>query len=203
MVPNGDHSAHTRGRINKRHTLVKDVTFNLVRHVRTATGGLQYGVEKEVHMETLGFTRLNTNDGRDIADIALMPHTGATDSIVVDIAVVHPSMRDPRDWTSGAKAEREAIDKWKKYSVWNVPEADVVPLVLDTYGGINKAGLEFINRISATIASGDQDRLKELRKTFRESLAIARVRGQGALIESWNRQNRYCSVGLGGPFMSI
>ena len=82
--------------------------------------------------------------------------------------------------------------------------ADVVPLVLDTYGGINKAGLEFINRIYGTIAGGDRELLKDFRRSFRESLAFARVRGQGRLIESWNRMNRFRSgAGVGGLYLSV
>lgn len=203
MVPNGEHSHHTRGRINKRHTLVKDVTYDIVKHARTATDN-QYGVEAEQRLEDLGFTRVSADEGRDIADIVLLSTTGPATCVVIDIAVVHPRFDTPGDWVPGAKAEREALDKWKKYSVWNIPRADVIPLVLDTYGGINKAGLEFINYASALIACGNADRLQEIRRCFRESLAVARVRGQGRLVEAWNRMNRFKSgPGVGGQYLSI
>jgi hypothetical protein len=199
--PNGDHSAHNRGGINKRHTLMKDVLFNLIKHVRTASAGLQYTVEMEMPMADAGFSRVRAGEGHEVPDITLLPRNGAKDCMVVDIAVVHPR---PNQADPGQAVEQEAKNKRKSYSIWNVPKEDMIPLIVDTYGGVNKDGLDFIEHISALLACGDADRLKCIRRSFRERMAFARVIGQGRLIEAWNRNNSIRSTpSVRGPFLGL
>ena len=85
---------------------------------------------------------------------------------------------------------RATTKKMERFSIWNIPELDIILFSMDIYGGINKKGLAFIRAAANAIANNNKVRATELVRKIRDQVAVALVTTQGRLTVEWNRRNR-------------
>ena len=109
---------------------------------------------------------------------------------LIDFVISCPDYDTKEDWTPLRVAEKAAATKMERYSIWNIPEQDIIPFSMDIYGGINKKGLAFIQAAANAIANNNKKMAVELVRKIRDQIAVSLVTTQGRLMVEWNRRNR-------------
>ena len=69
-------------------------------------------------------------------------------------------------------------------------QADVIPLVFETYGGYAPATFEFLQRISLIIARNDPDKAGFFFRKLRDRIAVALHKGQYQVISQLHSLNQ-------------
>ena len=184
MIPNGDHSGHAMGAVNRRHTYIKYLigdfctTVGRSRHFRWSVG-------YETAMLDLANLRENfapTHRGQ-VCDFHLH-NPEANKVLITDVVVSHPDFSLAKD--PNLKREEAAQAKLEVYSKWDVA---VYPLSFDTYGNYADVTWAFLKNVTDAMANNDGDIAGKLMRALRERIATAIVITEGRIIDEINRKN--------------
>ena len=72
---------------------------------------------------------------------------------------------------------------------YEVDEADVIPLVFETYGGYAKKTMDFLHHIAGTIAGEDDQLRSDIMRHIRDIIAVNLFDGHARVINSINSKN--------------
>ena len=87
-------------------------------------------------------------------------------------------------------AVRMATEKARRYTdVYDIPEADLVMLVFETYGGCAPSTLQFLKRVSEAIAGNDAELAGKIFRGVRDRISIALHKRHCAIIAQLNSLN--------------
>jgi hypothetical protein len=192
IARNGQHSHHARLAIHKRHNRVRDAIGHAFRLLFTS-GVSDYTVEYEAFLDDLGYARKETapRDERLRCDVVL-EHGFTGHKFVTDVSITHPDHTQSATRTEMlCSATKRASGKVAQYvAMYEIDQADVVPLVFETYGGYAPATFEFLQRISLIIARNDSDKAGFFFRRLRDRIAVALHKGQFQVISQLNSLNQ-------------
>ena len=110
---------------------------------------------------------------------------------VMDVMVTRPNANDSvvRSQSLAAAKKGEEIKKVRYVTNYDINDADVIPLVFETYGGYAPSTLKFLKEISRTIAQNDEEMAGKILRHLRDRIAVGLHTGHGRVISELNSLN--------------
>ena len=189
--PFGAHGHHAPGKITKRHHSVVDGINSLI-SFHAPIHGSPTETRKEIYLDDVGHAlRPDAKDtSRARCDIMFSKQNSGykvfTDVTVVDVNVTN-KYHATRPLYAALKAETA---KFKRYcDNWDVTEAQIKPLVFETYGGYSTNTFEFLRETVRGIAGSNDALYGKLWRKLRGKIAVAIAKGEAELILRLNSIN--------------
>ena len=191
VATNGQHPRHAPRAIHKRHNAVRDEIGHFFR-ILFNRGSSDYEVHFEEYLDDLGYERKADAPGTDRArcDIALV-HATTKHTFVLDVGICQPDheMTSVQTVPLTAAVQMAAVKTRRYTDAYDVPEADVIPLVFETYGGFAPSTLQFLKTISQAIGRDDAELAGQVFRGVRDRIAVALHKRQCAVIAQLNSLN--------------
>ena len=188
--PYGAHSQHAPGKVTSRHHALRDCISSFISFQATAHN-TPHEVRKEVFLDDVGYEKLPTATDESRAKCDFMVTKRETNyHVFADICVVHPRMDASiaSEPLSAAIAAEKA--KFKRYcDNYHVQEAQIKPLVFETFGGWTPGTYEYLYNVIKGIA-GEEDYLSsKLWRKLRNRIGVTLARGESELLLRLNVLN--------------
>jgi len=194
--PNGEHAKHAQRLATVRHTRV-NLAIGSVFRKQHASGACAYRVDYETSMSTLGFSPKEGAKRPDVdAKVDFYLKNDTTGHIFfTDVKITHPVFWKEANRSSEAALDIAVAGKYITYlGSYDIPEADVIPLVFTSYGGYAKVTYDFLKQMCVTIADNDHKLADRLFRELRNQIAVAIHSAQGEIINYLNCRNRASKV---------
>ena len=192
VCTNGAHAYHSKAAITQRHHKVKEAIGHVFQGLHNS-GNSNYTCHFETKMSTFGI--LHKPDAPDTSDATVdfyLENPATNHIIYTDVMVTHPAFNDNTNWTDPKKALKAGVVKKYKRYVDNYPivEADIIPLVFDTYGGYADVTYQFLRVRADEIGGNDPKLCGRVLRLLRDRIAVALHTGQARVINSTIARNR-------------
>ena len=194
--PTGSHAYHAHARITNRHDKVKHAICDTLRTLGNK-GLYSYHCRHEVALADIGVEATKAKRKDRVVDILFEnPSTGHclyADVCISEFAYEHwKGESATKKRTAKECLEVKVKEKYDLYEKeYKLDKADIVPLVIDTYGGYAKRTISFLSDTVDAVAGEDEKLKAKIARGLRDKLAVALHSAQAELLFWLNRNNPY------------